>query len=354
MNDGLNRNMRIWPRVSLVTWMTNASAELIWVGDSALPVSRAFARRDKNASYITSPRSAWVDYLAAELRDQPLAAIAIRSLGFVLYCLGIDRTIFVGNFPVSTSHWDRLQECEIPRISETLSTDNPDYFIGVRNILPHRHPGLAMALKDAGFHAFPARVIYEFDFTRAVEKKYSHMQKDLNLFSKSKLTSIVKSRLSKDEIGRIQSLYNKIYLQKHSLLNAQYSFEFFNDLVNADVMQCLLVVNPQHDILAFALLFEQAGTLTIPALGYDCDSETVGTYRLLFAAIYTHAKERGILLNYSSGAGDFKRKRGGTPHLEYTYLRAPVRHSRFLNRLLQSMSIKLQSIQAETLISYGA
>lgn len=354
MSGGLNRRLSGWPRVSLTRWMANASAELFWIGVSAIPVSRAFRTREKNASYITSPRSAWIDYLAAELRDSPLAACAIRFVGFFLYSLGIDQTIFVGNFPISTSNWDMAQRREIPDVGALLAADNPGYFIGVRNILPHRHPELAMALQASGFHAFPARVIYEFDFTQAAEKKYAHMQKDLNFLSRKNLATVVKTRLSDSEIRRIQTLYNQIYLKKHSLLNAQYSFEFFNDLINAGVMQCLLVVNEQRDIVSFALLCEQAGVLTIPALGYDQEMAEVGTYRILFAAIYTHAKNRKILLNYSSGAGDFKRKRGGKPYLEYTYLRAPLNGNWFLKRLLHAASKKFAAMQAEALIRFGA
>jgi hypothetical protein len=42
-----------------------------------------------------------------------------------------------------------------------------------------------------------------------------------------------------------------------------------------------------------------------------------GFYRLLVAMLLKRVAEEGTLLNYSSGAGDFKRRRGGEGCLEF-------------------------------------
>jgi hypothetical protein len=92
----------------------------------------------------------------------------------------------------------------------------------------------------------------------------------------------------------------------------------------------------------------------VPALGYDSEIDLQGSYRVLFAAIYSHAKHQGVLLNYSSGAGDFKRKRGGTPYLEFTYLSCP-QNSNYLQKFaLSFVSKKASTIDAQKLIALGA
>ena len=350
----MNGSMPLWPRVGLSRWIANASADLLWMDVASIPVTRAFVAREKNATYITAPRSGWIDYVAAEINGQPLASLALNMAGRMLSLLGIDKTLFVGNFPVSTSNWDTVQQRQMPGICAQLALAHPDYFVGVRNILPHRHADLIAALADAGFHAYPARVIYEFDFRQEDGKKFSHLQRDLNSFNKSKIKTVVSSHLSAAEAARIHILYTKIYLEKHSLLNAQYTVEFFADLLQAGVMQCLMLKSEQGDIISFALLCEQAGTLFVPALGYDESFEKIGSYRMLFAAIHTHAKERRILLNYSSGAGDFKRKRGGIPYLEYTYLRRPANSGRMRDFIVRLIRNKLAKLRAEDLIRHGA
>ena len=56
---------------------------------------------------------------------------------------------------------------------------------------------------------------------------------------------------------------------------------------------------------------------TVPFIGYDTSlpAET-GLYRRLFTGIHREVNERRQLLNYSSGAGDFKRRRGGVASVE--------------------------------------
>ena len=94
--------------------------------------------------------------------------------------------------------------------------------------------------------------------------------------------------------------------------------------------------------------------LTVPALGYDQSMDLDGSYRVLFAAIYSHAKNKRALLNYSSGAGDFKRKRGGTAHLEYTYLASPSQGNSIQKYILKMVANKCLTINAEDLIRLGA
>jgi hypothetical protein len=58
-------------------------------------------------------------------------------------------------------------------------------------------------------------------------------------------------------------------------------------------------------------------------------------------------------LNYSSGAGEFKRNRGGVARLEYLYLKAPSK-SRFRKFVLSRLSQELGKITLHQLIEKGA
>jgi hypothetical protein len=119
-------------------------------------------------------------------------------------------------------------------------------------------------------------------------------------------------------------------------------------------MTCLIISNSSNSIVSFALICTSGETISIPALGYDSKYELEGSYRVLFAAIHAHAKNAQALLNYSSGAGDFKRKRGGIPYLEYTYLKYP-KEKYGLKRMLIHFAAQLTSqIDAQDLIKRGA
>ena len=340
--------------VNLVDWVGNACASLRWEGNSQIPVSVTFPSREKNTSYLFSPRSAWFDYLAHECRDQPVITFLINTLGKLSFFLGIDKTVFVGNYPISTSIWSIEQENELLRIVNEMRQLYPSYYIGIRNLLPHRHPALIAQLKSLGYYGIPSRVIYEFDLRGEVPQIPSHLKRDIALLKKRNLEVEIKARLDRDSLMRIQDLYQKIYLDKHSLLNPQYTQKFFDDIVNRGTMSCLLIRNPSGQICSFALLQATNQMLTVPALGYDQSMDLDGSYRVLFAAIYSHAKNKRALLNYSSGAGDFKRKRGGTAHLEYTYLASPIQGNSIQKYILKMVANKCLTIKAEDLIRFGA
>ena len=344
----------VWPSIEVNHWVSNASAILFWQGSTRLPISVALPLRQKHASYINSPRSAWFDYLAHECRHMPLSALSIRLLGKLSYYLGIDKTVFIGNYPISTSIWSTEQEKEIPKIASNLMSTHPTYFSGIRNILPHRHETLIKQLEALGFRGIPARVIYEFDFRSEQTQVPSHLKRDISLLKKSGVKVEICTALDPEGLKRIQQLYKKIYLEKHSLLNPQYTIKFFDDVINQKLMSCLLITNIEGKILSFGLLCRSGETITVPALGYDPESSLEGSYRVLFAAIYEHSKQLQVLLNYSSGAGDFKRKRGGIPRLEYTYLKPPLTKGSLRQGIFDLVANKLEKINTQTLIKLGA
>jgi hypothetical protein len=102
------------------------------------------------------------------------------------------------------------------------------------------------------------------------------------------------------------------------------------------------------------MLYAVDDVLTVPALGYDPKSSIAGLYRMLFAAINSYAQEQKFLLNYSSGAGDFKRKRGGVPRLEHILIRAPRNLHGVKSHILRVMERQTSRIGVSDLIAWGA
>jgi hypothetical protein len=347
--------MAIWPRESLNIWLHNASAEIQWHGAAQqIAVTRSAASRSQDASYLTSLRSAWFDYAAQELGPRFLAAAGVRLLGRVAQAAGLDRVILVGNLPVSTNEHQDSETPKILEVCHTVSERNPDHFIGIRNVLPHKNANLMRELRHLNFVAIPSRVIYEFDLRLGIQKKHSHLMRDISALKKSGLQCSVLQEISNAQAGKLRDLYQSIYIDKHSALNPQYTSQFFTDMVHSQVMQCLQLHDESGVIQAFALLYKTGETLTVPALGYNRALEDRGLYRMLFAAIHQHASSAHLLLNYSSGAGDFKRKRGGTPYLEYTFIRAPMSYRQWQKKWLRWIETQTATIGTSDLIALGA
>lgn len=340
-----------WPQESLDIWMQNAGADLHWHGDLSIPITHAYPARLPDTSYITSLRSGWFDYAAQELGDQKLAASGVRLAGQVARCMGFDRLILVGNFPVSTNAWPLDTHHALTEACLDTVRAHATHFVGIRNLQKEKNASVMHALRTQGFHALPARVVYEFDLREGLKSKPSHLMRDRSALAKSNLAIHIKSEISNVQASRMRELYQAIYIQKHSVLNAQYTTQFFADMVQSQLMQALVLENREGTIMAFAMLYRQGDTLTVPALGYDTEADIDGLYRLLFAAIHQYTQTQQLLLNYSSGAGDFKRKRGGLPRMEYTLLRAPFQWQR---RLLSWIESKTAPLQVDQLIKLGA
>ncbi len=344
-----------WPRQPLERWMRNACADLQWLGTAPWAVTVSHRQRTANTSYLTSLRSGWFDYAAEELQDKWWAAWLIRRLGSCASWMGLDRIALVGNWPVSTNVWDGATVADLTQMCTRVMTENPDYFVGVRNLQPDKHAHLIAALRQIGFVALPARVVYEFDLRQGLARKPSHLMRDHTARKRSGLRMAVMDSVSRESARRMAALYTRIYLDKHSQLNAQYTADFFEDMLNQHVMRAVALTHSNGDIMAFAMLYQVGNTLTVPALGYATDAEIDGLYRLLFSAIHEYTQTHALLLNYSSGAGDFKRKRGGLPQLEYTMVCAPSKKTiGWKTQLLRWLEKKTRGINTEALIALGA
>lgn len=345
-----------WPRQPLERWMRNASAQLQWLGQSSLAVTLSRTLRTPDTSYITSLRSGWFDYAAEELQASSWwAAWGVRRLGTGARWLGLDRLILVGNWPVSTNVWDAVSGDALSDACTLAMAQSPNCFVAVRNLQASKHAELMATLRGLGFVALPARVVYEFDLRQGLARKPSHLTRDHTARKRSGLKVSVIQHATPQTSRRLATLYTRIYLDKHSQLNAQYTPEFFEDMLNEKVMRALLLTHSNGSTMAFAMLYQVGDTLTVPALGYATDTEIDGLYRLLFSAIHDYTQTHALLLNYSSGAGDFKRKRGGVPQLEYTMVCAPSKKANgWRAQLLRWLEKRTQGIDAAALMALGA
>jgi len=338
-------------------WLTNAGCDLHWQFGQPVSLSRQPLAPD--ATYIFSPFRGWFDYLAHELRGQsrPWSARLVGLLAWVARLLGFERMGVIGAGPVSTSlHQPSDFDAILAATRQSVQRD-PSRTFAIRNLTTVHHAPLMQALAGLGFVRLPSRVVYEFDGRpnqqqAAGLKTPSHLARDLKQLDKSGLRVCRPKTISMEQAGKLRQLYQRIYLDKYSPLNAQYTDRFFFDVVNTGVMR-LVTLEAAGEWMGFALLMQVGEQASVPALGYSTDCEALGGYRLVFAAIFRETVLQGLLLNYSSGAGDFKRKRGATPVLEYTMVRAPT-GARLLSWLLAMAERVAVRLKAEDLMARGA
>ena len=343
------------PLNGLSDWITNAGASLEIVddqSDDAVMITRGQGARPLDMCYLTSLRSHFFDYAAQELGLQTWRGRAMHWAGKVAWGCGFDRISLIANEPVSTNLRSDTQKSRIPDLVLQELYNHPENWVGVRNLLLPEDGALLEALQAHNCVVLPTRVVYVFDARKGGLPRSSHLQRDRKNLAKSHLEVKIYEPVTPDDLIGIYRIYQDIYIEKHSRLNADYTLNFFQDMIVLHQMPCLRVYDGPK-LVAFALLYRKSNQLIVPAVGHASDENNKGYYRSLFAALANYVEENALLLNYSSGAGDFKRKRGGTPFLEYTAIHAPLK-SKFKQVVIRYVAHKARAITMDMMIASGA
>ena len=232
----------------------------------------------------------------------------------------------VGSWPFSTSLRETLSDSDLIAVLDSVIDCYPDRPIALRHVFDDSSPALLETLARRGFQRLPARVVYTLDASQAIKPKASHLKRDLALLARSDLTFVPDAEFTLQDLERALDLYQSIYRQRHSLRNPDYSIEFLQWARRRGLIELLGLRSSTGQLCAFAARHHQGATTSVPMLGYDLEADRRdGLYRQLVAVLVREAGVRRQTFDFSSGAGDFKRKRGFEPRLELTMLRSPSR-----------------------------
>jgi hypothetical protein len=119
------------------------------------------------------------------------------------------------------------------------------------------------------------------------------------------------------DIPRLAELYRSLYIDKHSSLNPGLTEDFFALTLRGNDLH-YRALQRAGTIDGFIVFFVDDGVLTGVFIGYDRGlPRRLGLYRQLIAVLVAEARDRGLLLNLSAGAAEFKSLRGAFPVIEY-------------------------------------
>ena len=296
----------------------------LWSGSAGYAIDEWVDRVEK----ASSDRDAGADPQWRPWRSglRPVARMCAR----LSWGLGPWRgAVQVGSWPFSTSLRETLSDSDLIAVLDSVIEQYPERPIALRHMFEDSPPALLATLAQRGFQRLPARVVYTLDTSQAIKPKASHLKRDLALLARSDLTVVADADFSAQDLERALRLYQTIYRHRHSLRNPDYSIEFLQWARYRGLIELLGLRSSTGQICAFAARHNQGSTTSVPMLGYDLEADRRdGLYRQLVAVLVREAGVRQQTFDFSSGAGDFKRKRGFEPRLELTMLRAPSRWPR--------------------------
>lgn len=289
---------------------------LLKIDDMLLPV--AISDYNSQNSYVCSLFTHYISYAKVELkelRNKPLESVLkclLSLLGLLFKACDIDRCVYVNNWLLSTNLYHHIKQNDLVRITHFLKDRFKDYAIVFRSLNTKHNFHILSALDELGFRRIVSRKVYIFDQVSNISSKYRYMvNKDMKMIKSSNLTLLRSAKAA-----GILELYNMLYLQKYSLLNPQFSEDFITHILENQLMN-FGILSDENNIKAVYAYFKRDGVMTAPIFGHDTGVDIkTGLYRILTAMLIKEANEQNLAINMSSGAGDFKYKRGAKPYLE--------------------------------------
>lgn len=319
---------------------------LLDTGAHQFPVSVNDGGEHPGNCYVVSPAAAYGKYAEEELGrlhktplQRPLAWL-VRRVTAALESIRMDRIVQVNNWLLSTNLYPSTWKGEdLPGITEFLKSQFPDHAFGFRSLNERCHKALLGRLRRLGYTAIPSRQVYVFDGCEGERSAFlsrHNTRLDGALLRRGGYRVLRGEELRESDFGRLEHLYNQLYLEKYSRLNPHYTAEWLRAGQRDGWLQLRALECPRGSIDGVVGWFASDTNLSAPIVGYDTGLPSrTGLYRRLTRLCLQEAADQRMILNFSSGASHFKRLRGGEPEIEFSMFY--VKHLPLYNRLVWAL-----------------
>lgn len=330
--DGLGFKQLFEPIIKegIAAFVANARVEmgLIAIDNQLIPFTIGNRKMPASSTYLVSVISQYIRYSNLELqhsdaysKGQKIVLSWASTLAEkVMTVVGADRTIMVNNWLVSTNLYSELPVEKMGVLKRVLQQNFPQHAIVFKSITAGVNDALANALLHQDFMPIASRQVYLLDPTTEEYKKKRPFQQDSKAWQKETTLLWDEIPLQQHEVPLVRHFYHKLYLEKYSVFNPDYSDSFIWNAHQSGLMhfQCL---REGDKLLAVQGIASRNHVVTTPFIGYDyAQPVSRGLYRYMNVKLTQTALDEKAILNMSSGAAPFKKQRGGVGTYEYNYV----------------------------------
>lgn len=287
--------------------------------------------------YVCSPYGQYVTY-AQEYIEKIKNNWVKRPLLLLVSCMGkmlrlgeINKVVVVNNWLFSINLYPHITQEQVSAIKSYLQKRFPAHAILFRSIHTYGSKALYKTFEHNHFSLIASRPIYflkthdESVFSSRIFKS------DYKLLRESTHEVVSDPGISFSEAQQITSLYQSVYLERHSMLNPQWNVRFVELAFNNKILN-LKALRKNGRIEAVAGYYCRNGMMTSPFLGYDISLPVENKlYRLTCTVLTQEARDRKLLFHLSSGASFFKKIRKAEASIEY--MAVCHKHLPFLRRV---------------------
>lgn len=306
-------------------WILNVDTKMTTteMGGFVFPVT--INEEEYSSSYVCSPYNALVTYSQDELfkiKNYPLRcflSILMKTLGKLLKLGKINKNLCINNFLLSTNPYPDWNGDGAEQERKKIQSLYPQHAIMYRSLNKHTNETLIQQLTKLDFMLVASRQVYIFDSKLYDFRKRNNTQNDRRALMKSEYTLVTHEQINSDDYPVIVNLYNKLYLEKYSKHNPQFS-EKLVEYWHKNQLVTMFGLRDKAGILQGIIgIFESERVITAPLVGYNTHLPNQNAlYRILIYLILDYSEKKGCCLNLSSGASGFKLLRGGQPFIEYS------------------------------------
>lgn len=222
----------------------------------------------------------------------------------------VDKAIYLNHYGFSTCLYNPQELNEINSEIAKLQSQYKDYAIIFRSI-----PKPFLEELNFDFKAIPSRIIWMLKDAKIEWQNRRDSLRDVKITAQYGLENKTYiGKINPIKLKKCNQLYEELYIEKYTKYNPRFSFEFFNELVEKQILN-IHTIEKNDEVLAFCGTYFKNGQISSPLLGYE--KSQIPLYRAIMTLQPIEAIKKNAALNLSGGAPIFKRNRGAKPLLEY-------------------------------------
>ncbi|MFN8611597.1 MAG: GNAT family N-acetyltransferase [Vulcanimicrobiota bacterium] len=270
-------------------------------------------------AYTASFYNTYITYLAKELGPLPTPArlglrALLRFLGALLRVCRVNQVVQLNNWLLSTNPVPPEFPSRWPQLLELF----PNHALIFRSLNEGFHMPLLQQFRARSWQLLPSRIVYLFDGSRPDFLRKDDVRRDRKLLTDGRFQWLESVNFEERHWLDVASLYQELYRGKYPTENPAFTAEFFRLCAQRLGWRILLLLDHRGESVGVTGWWLRHGILIGTVVGYRLAlPRQWGLYRRLMTRVLLEAAELGVWLNMSSGAGPFKRSRGGVPTLEF-------------------------------------
>ncbi len=296
----------------------NIQADVAWLDAGSARWRVSMTKPVPANCYVVSATGQYLDYATEETRriQSPLKRALAVSASYPLRPIlrALDPVVMLDALPLSTVLHAERSVNDWRDVIACARIAYPGVPLIVRSLDASASPALLESLREIGMATIPSRLVFHQDPRTEAFWRIRNVRHDLTL---TRMLPMRARPLRGDDATLVADLYWRLYGEKHSRLNPEFSAAF---LEHAMTLNALHGEGLEYEgrLVAVFLAYAVGDVLTNPVFGYDTSlPQSLGLYRRLSVLTMQYARDRGLRLHASSGAPGFKASRGGVPAIEY-------------------------------------